>query len=94
MIKRDFLPSRRIQLLRVRYYSAGFPKAAGKLNEAAKHFDKEAELLQSLKPLLSWESPEGADALRNAKACPLLREASESYGKAIDALEAALGFLE
>lgn len=67
-----------------------YPSAADLLLDAAELFDKEAECLKQLIPLLTWSSPWGADADRNAKAYPLLKEACENYGKAIDMIESAL----
>jgi hypothetical protein len=74
----------------LREIAGNYPSAARSLKESAQYFDKEAECLQKLFPLLTWSSPWGADADRNIKAYPLLKEASENYNKAVDMLEAAL----
>lgn len=66
-----------------------YPKASVVLAEAAQLFDKEAESLALLLPLLGWNSPE-TDAQRNESAAILLREAAENYSSAIDLLSAAV----
>jgi hypothetical protein len=73
----------------LREIAGDYPAAAGSLTDAAQYFDKEAECLVQLFPLLTWSSPWGADTDRNTKAHPLLKEAAEHYAKAIDMLEAA-----
>ncbi|MDD4124863.1 MAG: hypothetical protein PHW77_03960 [Eubacteriales bacterium] len=65
-----------------------YPEASALLTEAAELFDKEAEKLGKLKPLLDWNSPE-TDVKRNESAAVLLREAAEYYATAIDLLSTA-----
>lgn len=74
----------------LREIAGNYPSAMSSLIDAAQYFDKEAECLQKLFPLLTWSSPWGADTDRNMKTYPLLKEASEHYNKAFDILEAAL----
>lgn len=69
-----------------------YPQAKDILLNSAQFFDKEAEYLEKLVPMLTWSSP-GKDAERNAKAYPLLKEALENYSKAIDILESALALM-
>ena len=61
------------------------PRASVIFTEAAQLFDKEAECLKNLRPLLGWSSPE-SDAERNEKAAALLKQAAEFYGSASDLL--------
>ena len=70
-----------------------YPAAKNILIESSQYFDKEAECLKNAQPLLTWNSPWGADAERNAKAYPLLKEASENYNRAIDILESAFAVM-
>ncbi len=72
----------------LREITPGYPEAAGLLTEAAQLFDKEAENLAQLLPLLGWGAPE-TDAERNKKAAALLKEAAEFYSSAIDLLSVA-----
>jgi hypothetical protein len=65
-----------------------YPKASAILKEAAQLFDKEAECLKQLLPLLGWNSPE-TDKQRNESATVLLGEAAEYYCSAIDLLSIA-----
>lgn len=74
----------------LREIAGNYPSAMSSLIDSAQYFDKEAECLQKLFPLLTWSSPWGADTDRNMKAYPLLKEASEHYNKAFDILESAL----
>lgn len=58
--------------------------------KAANCFNREAELLNDLKPYLSWDSPWGVDEERSKKAAPILAEAADAYEKGIEYLEKAL----
>ena len=73
----------------LRSIADNYAEAKNSLLEAATYFDKEADCLKALVPLLTWSAPE-KDAERNAKAAPLLAEAAEKYGAGISALEKAL----
>ena len=74
----------------LREIAGNYPSAASSLKDSAQSFDKEAQCLKEVFPLLTWSSPQGANADGNAKAYPLLKEASEHYARAIDMLESAL----
>ena len=69
-----------------------YPDASGLLTQAAQSFEKEAEILGQLSPLLDWSAPE-TDAERNKKAAALLREVAEAYGAGIDLLSEAVPVL-
>ncbi|MHC1695504.1 MAG: hypothetical protein AB9835_09615 [Eubacteriales bacterium] len=74
----------------LRGIAPNYPSVKEELLKSSEIFDKEAELLRQLVPLLTWSSPWGVDAQRNAQASPLLRGAYECYAAAVDALESAL----
>ncbi len=73
----------------LRGITADYPKASAIMTEAAQIFDKEAECLGLLVPLLGWNSPQ-TDMQRNENASVLLRKAAEYYGLAIDLLSTAV----
>jgi len=77
----------------LRAIAADYPGAADVLSDAARLFDQEAACLQRLFPLLTWNSPWGADADRNARARPILSEVYENYCQAIDRVASALPLL-
>lgn len=77
----------------LRGIAPNYPAAKEELLKASELFDREAELLRQLVPLLTWSAPWGVDAQRNAQAAPLLRGAYESYAAAVDVLESAIGRL-
>ena len=58
--------------------------------EGAECFTREADILDSGESLLSWKSPKGPHAERNAKAADMLRRACEAYAAGIAHIEAAL----
>lgn len=63
---------------------------ADHLRRAADHFQAEAETLASSEKLLWWNSPEGPDPGRNAKAAALLKGARAAYAAGIAEIEKAL----
>lgn len=71
-----------------------YPTVSARLRSAAAAFTREAETLEALKPLLWWESPEGPDADRNAKASSLIAQAYEQYKQAIGCIESAVPVLQ
>ena len=77
----------------LRIIADNYIDARHKLLEAAVCFDKEADCLKTLVPLLTWSAPE-KDEKRNAKVAPLLAEASERYGEGINALQDALEIIK
>ena len=60
------------------------------LQKAAACFEREAALLASAKPYLSWESPWGVDEERSKKLAPILAEAAGHYEEGIGYIETAL----
>ncbi|MCL2701037.1 MAG: hypothetical protein FWE88_05020 [Phycisphaerae bacterium] len=73
----------------LRDIAPNYPDASELLIQAAEHFEKEAELLKQLVPLIGWGTRE-LDPLRNEQATVLLREAAACYGSAMDILAAAV----
>lgn len=73
----------------LRIIADNYIDAKDDLLEAAMCFDKEADCLKAVVPLLTWNAPE-KDAERNTTAATLLAEAAERYGSGINALEKAL----
>jgi hypothetical protein len=71
-----------------------YPGAAVGLLAAAEHMTTEADVLDQCLPLMGWESPEGADAARNARTTAQLAQARDAYARAIDAIEGALSRLD
>ncbi|MBC8233597.1 effector binding domain-containing protein [bacterium] len=67
-----------------------YPETAKHLELAAKHFAAEADVLEQGADLLWWQSPEGPDLERNAKAAELLIKARNSYANGIDEIDKAL----
>jgi hypothetical protein len=71
-----------------------YAEARGRLSQAAQHFAVEADTLDACAPLLGWESPEGPDRERNARAAALLGEARDAYARGCDQICLALSALE
>ncbi len=71
-----------------------YPEASENLRSAATHFAAEADVLDQGEELLWWNSPQGPDLERNAKAAELLARARDSYVNGIDEIERALKTIE
>ena len=67
-----------------------YPEATKHLELAAKHFAAEADVLEQGADLPWWQSPEGPDLERNAKAAELLSKARENYASGVEEIERAL----
>jgi len=67
-----------------------YPEATKHLELAAKHFAAEVDVLGQGADLLWWQSPEGPDLERNAKAAELLSKARENYASGVEEIEFAL----
>ncbi len=72
----------------------GHPAGAEALHKAADHFRAEADLLDRLKPLIGWGTPDGPDPEHNRPVADTLASARYHYVVAIEALETALRRLE
>jgi len=69
------------------------PQGQAHLTEAATHFQAEADVLKDAESLLSWKSPEGPDAARNARVVETLTKARAEYAAGIAGIRKALGAL-
>ena len=67
-----------------------YPAASEHLRSAATHFAAEADILDQGEDLLWWNTPQGPDPERNAKAAELLAEARENYSNGISEIKKAL----
>lgn len=67
-----------------------YPAASGHLQAAAGHFAAEADILDSGESLLWWNSPEGPDVARNARAADLLDRACALYRQGVEEIEKAV----
>ena len=66
------------------------PQGQARLTEAATHFQVEADVLKDAESLLSWKSPEGPDAARNARVVEILTKARAEYAAGIAEIGQAL----
>lgn len=71
-----------------------YPAAAAHFEQAAAYFTAEADALDACMPLLWWNAPEGPDPERNAKVVPLLRQARDSYARAVGEIERVLASID
>jgi hypothetical protein len=70
-----------------------YPEATSHFDRAAACFTAEADALDRCAPDLGWDSPEGPDAQRNARAGRLLGVARDQYALGIAAIEQALSVI-
>ena len=73
--------------------SSSYPRASAHLLNAAARFTAEAVALDQCEPLLGWQSPEGPDTDRKARAALLLGQARDSYARGIASIEQALSVI-
>ena len=71
-----------------------YPAARVHLEQAAGHFQAEADALKQAETLLSRKSPEGPDPERNQKAAEILARARDEYAAGIRAIEKALTVID